>query len=249
MSQKRTTFVIFVSTLAFALLISGCGSGNTRSSNTGDSGTPGAQGFYLGTQNGETFEAVVLPNDQFYALHGVTRGNLFLVAGMMAGQGRSNAGSYTATGTDYTVTPVTGTLTATYTDTGMTGTITGGGLTLPFSAGHVAGFNFHVPATLSYLGGSWIGTRMDGSYASLIVDTTGAFQGSSNGCTFTGTLTPDPGGNNFFNLTWTFGAAPCQVPNLTLNGIAFQYVLSTSNRQLAFAANSTTTGDAFVATR
>src|SRR5215472_7869029 len=92
----------FVSGLLCAsLALVGCSNSNsshgTNGSGGGNPNTPGqAQGVYVGTtSNGFTYNAIVLPNDMFYAIYGNTSGNVFNVCGMATGQGASNNGKYT----------------------------------------------------------------------------------------------------------------------------------------------------------
>src|SRR5215472_3562465 len=93
--------------LLASLALVGCSNSKsnpgTNSSAGGNTSTPGqAQGVYVGTtSNGFTFNAIVLPNDMFYAIYGNTSGNVFNVCGMATGQGASNNGKYTATENDF----------------------------------------------------------------------------------------------------------------------------------------------------
>src|SRR6516165_599510 len=103
--------------LSALLALAGCGGG----SGGANPSTPGqAQGAYAGTTStGQTFNAVILPNDMLYAIYGSTSGNLFNVCGMATGQGASNSGKYTATANDFnycngSVTVNNGQVTSTY---------------------------------------------------------------------------------------------------------------------------------------
>jgi hypothetical protein len=234
--------------LTFSMI--GCGG----SSNSNHATTPGgAQGIYIGTtQNGSTFEAIITSDDKFYALHGTTNGNAYVVDGMMAGQGASSNGKYTATGADYTSTPVPGTLSATYVaGQSITGNVTGGGTTIPFSGTAVTSFNWNTAATLADVQGSWSGTILSGVEAatSVTVAADGSFTGNDGvGCSFTGNLKPDTAGKNYYTATVTLGAAPCDAPGATLTGAGVYYPAGTGH-QLAVAVYNTQLGTAFVGNR
>jgi len=87
--------------LLAAIALVGCSNGNSaNNSGNGNTATPGqAQGVYAGTTStGLTFNGIVLPNDMFYAIYGNMSGNTFYVCGMATGQGTSNNGKYTVSG-------------------------------------------------------------------------------------------------------------------------------------------------------
>jgi hypothetical protein len=137
-----------VAVLLSALLLTGCGgSGGSSSSSTK------AQGVYIGTTStGETFETIVLPNDKAYALYGITSGNIFWVYGLLAGQGSSNNGSYTASVTDYYYTGAdySGSVTASYVvGSSINGTYSENGQQETFTGSVSSSYNFNTPALLS----------------------------------------------------------------------------------------------------
>jgi len=240
--------------LTVSLAITGCGGGGgTKTDGSGDTGSTAgeAQGLYSGTtQGGNTFEAIVLPNDKFYALHGTTTGDVLYIDGMMAGQGTSDHGTFKATVTDYTSIPIPGTLTATYVPgTSITGTITGLGVSMPFSATVISSFNFNTPARISDVSGNWTAMLLDGTSADGTIASDGSFSATNAGCSITGKLTPDTA-KNFFNVSLTFGASPCLIPNQTAAGVAVYYpVFNGAAHQLVMAGVSGSFGTAFVATR
>jgi hypothetical protein len=235
--------------------MTGCGggSGGTRTEGSVDSSSTAgeAQGVYSGTsQGGNTFEAIVLPNDKFYALHGITSGGTFFMDGMMAGQGASDHGTFKATVTDYTSLPISGTLTATYVPgTSIAGTITGAGISMPFTATVMPSFNFNTAAHISDITGNWTAMLMDATSAVGTITSDGNFSAITAGCTISGKFTPDTA-KNFFNVSLTFGASPCLLPNQTANGAAVYYpVPNGTTHQLVMAGVSGSFGTAIVATR
>ncbi len=243
MLQRLTVVIVFTCLLIGAILMVGCGGGASTAGQ--------AQGVYTGASGSHTLQVIILPNDTWYALHGDTDAYGFYIDGMMAGTGSSNSGTFTGAGADYTSTPpVSGTVNANYvTGTSIQGTVNGGGTSLPFSGTKLTGFNFATPAALSDIAGSWNGYRLNGNAASVEVSgTTGAFSGSSYGCTFTGIVTPDTA-KNFFKVSLAYGAAPCEVPYLATEGVAIVYTPATGVRQFIVAGHSASAGDVFAATR
>lgn len=239
--------------LALAFITIGCSSSNKTTT------TPSsAQGVFSGTtSNGSSFQSIILPNDTFYAIYGTTSGNVFYISGMMTGQGTSNNGKYTASVTDFYNTGVTytGSVNATYvTGASIAGTVSESGnpnVTFNGAAEPISSFNYSTPALLSSISGAWTGTLMNGSTATVNINTSGTFSGSDSGCSFSGSLTPDSSGKNFFNISLTYGASPCASPNQTQAGVAVDYLLSdgVTHQLLAGVASGTTFGTVFVANR
>jgi hypothetical protein len=237
--------------LLSALLLTGCGGSGGGS---GSSSTK-AQGVYFGTTSlGTTFETIVLPNDKAYALYGTTSGNIFLVEGFLAGQGSSKNGSYTASVTDYYYTGAdySGSVTASYVvGSSLNGTYTESGQQETFTGSVSSGYNFNTPALLSSVTGAWSGALMDGESARVTINSNGTLSGSSNlGCSFSGTISPDSSGTNFFNVSLTFGGSPCVLPNQTVSGVAVDYLLSNGvTTQIVAALSSGSNGTVFIANR
>ena len=215
------------------------------------------QGAYTGTtSSGETFEAIILQDDTFYGLYGKTSGNTFNVAGMLTGKGSYSNGTYTASVTDYYYTGATytGSVKATYVvGSSISGTVSeSGNPNTTFSGTPIAAsqYAYASPAPLSNITGTWTGFLF-GDVASVVtIASNGAFTGSSQGCNFSGTVTPDSSGDNFFDFSITYGASPCLLPNQTQSGIAVDYLLPDGvTRQLLAAVSSASTGNVFIANR
>ena len=231
-------------------LIAGCGGGG------GDDGgssspppmppapEPTAEGVYQGTLTGSIasdFQALILENGEFWALYGVDAGSVYQVYGFIQGKGTSNNGSFTASDVrDFGfVPPVSGTLTATYDSTAKTisGSLSAQGATVQFSGGPIPNslYDYDTPALLSEITGNWQVVSTTGELISVNVAVDGAVTTSGSGCTSTGTVTPRPSGKNVFDISLTFGPAPCALPNATARGIAVVYPLSTGDTQLIAA--------------
>lgn len=249
---------------AISLLVVGCGGSSSSSSNFNSGGNNGsttttgqAQGVYSGTTSlNYTFSSIVLPNDKFYAIYGTVSNNTLLLYGMVTGQGKSDAGTYTANVTDFFYTGVTfsGSIDAsyvpgssfdgTYTEPGTSETYTG--TALPASD-----FDYNTPASVSDITGTWNGGLLDGSSATVTITSSGSVSGSDSGCSFSGTVTADNSNKNFFDVSLTFGGSPCLLPNQTATGVGVEYLLSDNvTHQLIAAVNvATTAGTVFFATR
>jgi hypothetical protein len=253
-------------TLLFVLLLAaaGCGSNNDGSSGTSGtnnnavSTTGDAQGVYSGnSSNGYSFESMVLPNDKFVALYGTSTSTQFLIYGMITGQGASGTSTYTASSvTDFFYTGVinSASVTASYVaGSSLNGTLTENGNMITFTGTSLpsSSFNYNTQASISAISGTWIGILIDGSPATVTIGSNGSVSGSSSGCSFSGTVTPDSSNKNFFDVSLIFGASPCALPNQTASGIGIEYLLSngTTHQLLAGVTVGTSEGTVFAAER
>ncbi len=246
--------------LLVALLMTGCGGSGSSSSS---SSTPGqAQGVFFGTTStGKVFESIVLPSDKFYALYGCSGNtwcptsvdNTFWMDGFVAGQGNSNNGTYTASTIDYYYgSAIAGSVNASYVaGASFQGSLLESGSTATFTGSVPAGFNFNTAARLSDITGTWSGALYASGTGTATVISNGTFAGSDNdGCSFSGSVSPDASGKNFFDVTVTFGPNYCAAANQTVQGIAVDYLLSNGvTRQLVVAVNSGNNGTVFMASR
>src|SRR5580700_3774860 len=101
--------------------------------------------------------------------------------------------------------------------------------------------------------GMWTRTLMDGSTAVVNINASGtfSFSGSDSGCSFSGSITPDSSGKNFFKVSLTYCPSPCLSPNQTQAGIGVDHLLSdgVTHQLLAGVASGTSFGTVFVANR
>lgn len=243
----RKSGVTVLGAMLLPVFIAGCGGGggdDGGSNPTPPAPAPTAEGVYGGTLTGSTgsaFEALILESGEIWALYGDDAGSIFQVYGFIQGQGTSNNGSFTASDVrDFGYfPPVSGTLTATYNSTAKTisGSASADGMTVQFSGGPIPGslYNYNAPASLSAVAGSWQVVSTTAESISINVTASGSVTTSGSGCTSTGSITPRPSGKNVFNVSLTFGPAPCVLPNATARGIAVAYPLSTGQTQLIAA--------------
>lgn len=258
---KRSTVTALVMILLPAF-IAACGGGG----DDGDAGAggiqptpsppaPTAEGVYGGTLTGSTtaphFQLLVLENGDFWSLYGQDSGSIFTVYGFVQGHGTSNNGSFTASdvrGFEGDDPPLTGTLTATYNSSAKTisGTVSAANGSVQFSGGPISGslYNYDAPASLNTISGSWATVSSNGGSVSLNVSASGALTIASSGCSGSGSINPRPSGKNVFNVSLTFGGAPCALPGQTVTGIALAYPLSTGQTQVIAAVTNSSRTDA-----
>lgn len=249
---KRAVLVL-MSAVA-PIMLAACGGGDS-----GDAGSPAqvpsvpsppassAEGVYGGTLTGSTsshFRALILENGEFWSLYGRDAGSIFYVEGLVQGVGSWNQGSFTSSNVkDFGFYPaIQGTLTSTY-QTGaktISGTVTADGGSVQFSGGPIPGatYNYESAANLSTVSGRWDAMSSAGGSISINVSASGSVSFAEGGCTGSGSISPRPSGKNVFNVSLTFGAAPCAFPNQTATGVALAYPLSTGQTQ--FIAGVTT---------
>lgn len=223
--------------LAATALAAGCGGGggDGGSDNSTDSAALSAEGFYLGTMGGGTsnyFEQIILENNEVWLTYGTqaSAGATTLITGMMTGTGTYSGGTFAvAAMKDFGVAPAaTGTFTATYKINSkslvksVSGTATVGAKNHSFTGNNsVSNYFYSDAATLSAISGNWALPSATGPAGTLSVGSTGGFSVSVGGCGASGTMVPRPSGKNVFNVTLTFGAAPCSFAGATFTGIAF----------------------------
>jgi len=247
---------------AASLILIGCGTGYNASSGGNGGGGGGtyagqAQGVYSGTSSsGYHFSTIVLPSDKFYAIYGMVSGNALLLSGLVTGQGTSGNGTYTASVTDYTNTGAidSGSISATYVAaTSLNGTLTENGTAITVNATWepASSFNYNTSASVSAITGTWTGTLLDGMTTTVTINSNGSVSGASSGCSFSATIAADSSNKNFFDVSLTFGASPCSLPNQTATGVAVVYLLpdGVTHQLLAAVTAGTSFGTVFAAVR
>lgn len=125
----------------------------------------------------------------------------------------------------------------------ISGTLSSSARTVTFDGGPIAGSSYHynAAASLTTLAGSWSTTSLTGETVALTISPAGAFTATSSlGCSFGGTVAPRASGKNVFNVSLTFGAAPCALPGQIATGIAVANTLSSGRTQLLVAVVDST---------
>lgn len=227
------------SLLSAAMLLMGCGGGGGASSNAGS-----PEGVYEGTiSNGLEHNTVVLDDNRYYTIYGEEIDGVFYIAGLIQGSGVANNGSFTSTDLrDYYFdgSVFTGSLSASYREgASFNGSIREGANTVTFTGTPPVNseYNYDTVANLSNITGSWNLTSLQGESITLNIQSSGAFTGSSDGCSFDGTFAPRASGKNVFDVDLTFGAAPCALPGQSANGIAIESSIE-GRRQLVIAGTT-----------
>ncbi len=212
--------------------------------------TGNAKGLYAST--GLAAYIIVLPDDMFYAIDGpvAADGSMTNVFRLISGQGQSSAGNYTAALTfflmDYTF---SGNVQAAYVPgTSMTGSYNPPVQQFNAKVVPASQFNFNLPANLSEIAGAWSGLFIgdilldERSPGAIMISATGQITSPGAGCSYSGTVTPDAN-KNFFNVTITFGPAPCNPANQTISGVAVDMLLPNgATRQLLIVMRQSTFG-------
>ncbi|MBV1776974.1 hypothetical protein KSF73_14745 [Burkholderiaceae bacterium DAT-1] len=220
-------------TLSVAGLLAACGGGTSgeikqdNGNTTPPVATSGsAQGFWGGkTTEGRAIQGVVLSDGGYVFLYSGINAPTTL-AGVVQGTGISDktvAGYFSSSNTvQFSLeksTRFTGTVAATYASkgafTGIVSTLAGSiGFDLPYDSTYSDG------ATLKSLAGTWAATAVDTSQTLTIAES-GALTGLVNGCAQTGTIKPRTDAN-VFDVTLTFGAAPCTFAGQSVAGVMFK---------------------------
>ncbi len=255
MNNKQKAAIAAAASIVLASLVA-CGGGGSSAPAV----TVSAEGVYEGTLTGSTstgFQLLFLEDGTYWSLYGTPSASVFLVRGFVQGSGTSSNGQFTSsTAKDFGVAPAaSGSLNATYTNTyDINGTIANPSGTVGF-AGKPPASTFYVytnAASPAAIAGAWSLTTLSGETLNVSIAAGGAITGTSSlGCSFTGSAVPRASGKNVFNLSLTFGAAPCALPGQTATGIALTYPLATGKNQLIVAGvdSTRTVGTAAFGTR
>jgi hypothetical protein len=184
----------------------------------------GAAGFWNGTTSANReLRGAILDNGQLWMFYGGV-GAPGSIAGFLQGSGTETATTYTSSNTlDFNLEGPSRQA-ATFTSTYTAKSTLNGSVTYPvtnttgtFTTRYDS--NYDRPASLTAIAGTYAGTG-DGTTTTTTISATGVISGSSSGgCRFTGSTTPRTAGN-VYDYSITFGAAPCDLQNQTLRGVA-----------------------------
>ncbi|HEX2543816.1 MAG TPA: hypothetical protein VHL79_02995 [Ramlibacter sp.] len=204
--------------LAAALLVA-CGGGD-------DDRSPAlASGAWRGTSDtGRDVAGLVLHDGSYYLLYSVV-GSAATPGGFVQGTGRFEGDEFVSTDLrDYNVEGVgtqAGTLVAdVFPTTAFRARVATPRTPQSFDTQAATDF---APASLATLAGSYtgqVGFSLGFRPGTFTVTSAGAVSTNINGCDITGSTSPRAEGN-VYDLTMTFGGAPCVFPNVTFTGIAY----------------------------
>lgn len=238
-----------------AIGLTACGGGGGSSSSTPVTNVS-ASGAWTGITgpSGYAINLIVMPNNTVYTNFGTPVTGGLSVLGVNFGSVTSSGSTFTGPFREYLYnnTSYTGTLAGTVVaNTSLSGTATytsGGVGTFALTPLTSGSYNFNTPAVLSTVTGAWTGTLLTGVATTVTIASNGTLTGSGAGCTFTGTIAPDPSGVNVFATSITYGSG-CPTVGLVETGISLSYITTSGSRQLISMVSSATTGGAFFAQR
>lgn len=265
MTTQARKFLSWLAIAASVLgLLAACGGGGDSDNELGSS----AEGAYSGPMAGDpggrnVFNLLVLENNVVYGLYGTDMGGgVLAVDGFLQGNASGVSSSFTAANSVSffgSNSAVTTPFVSTYTASTVTGTITQAAAPASvrtFVAGDIPTgiYNYNTAASTAAVSGAFNNLQdLTGKPTSITI-TGGTFNGTTGTCSFSGTLFPRASGKNVFDVTVTFGAAPCDFPGVTygtFTGVAISLTLAGPTQELLLTAvnASRTRGVAFVGTR
>ena len=228
------------------LTLAACGGGDSDSPPPVTSET--AEGLWVGTTNtNRSITGLLLDDGTYYVLHSLVA-DPSIIGGVVQGHGTSINGSFSSTDArDFNIEGL-GVLPATVSASYMARQSFNG--TVMYTSGDAVSFTttydsqYDLTPSLATLAGTFTGQvafSQGVQNATVTVSDTGAISGvGEGGCTFTGTAAPRASGN-VFNMSITFGGAPCFFAGQTLTGIAYYDPDPTDKRLYAAAPNATRT--------
>jgi hypothetical protein len=236
----------------FASVACGGGSGESSVSSLPQPTATSAEGLWTGaTPTGRTVVGLVLDDGSYWMFY-TARGNPNVPAGLVQGTGTSHSGSFGSSNTrDFNLEGAgirAGTMSGIYVPKkSFHATIAYfDGETGRFTSTYDRGYE--VAPNLNAVAGTYAGLRADKHTVTVTVDSAGMLSGhSSDGCTFTGTLSPRAKGNVFHHSV-TFGGGACRQGTETATGVAFYY--AATQRLYSAALNSARTSSSlFIGTK
>jgi hypothetical protein len=231
---------LVLAAMGAAMLVAACGGGGggAGAGRTLDSPTAAnTVGFWDGTtSNGLELTAVVFGDGSAWAIY-AGGGGFGLV------QGAINGAAKDFNFTTGTITDVTLAATATA-KSRINGSISTPGSAVTFSGAYDS--DFELAPSLTAAAGTYTGLGPSAG-TNVTLAASGAITGATGACTFTGTAIPRTDAN-IFNVTLTFGAAPCALPGVTVTGIA-NYDPSEKGLLAAGLNASRTAGTIFMGTK
>jgi len=189
-----------------------------------------AEGAYGGGLIGgaePAFRMLVLENGEIWALPGFMSSGNLVFTGFLQGSGLYSGTTLNSTNLrDFRFVPaVAATTSASFNAQAGTisGTVVSSQGTVTFSGGPITDipFDYNQPATMDKIRGVWSLTSNTNDRIALTVMDSGDFTATSIlGCRFAGRVVPRSSGKNVYNVSLTFGSAPCLIPGQSMTGIA-----------------------------
>lgn len=246
-----------------SIMLAACGGGGGGAStsaqvvvSTPAPSTAIPDGLYTGTTStGRTINGLVLDNGSYYFVYSVSN-NPSVLAGVVQGSGAALGGNFTSTNAVDVNLEGNGVLPASLSAAYVPLTSFNGSANYPtqnFTTTFSSTYNKSYESAPSFaaISGRYAGVTGSPGAAeqtTIIVGSSGTLVGSGNsGCMFSGLVTPRTKGN-VYDMSITFGAAPCLMPGGAFTGVA--YLDSATNRLVAVEMNAArTTGVIFTGTK
>lgn len=234
-----------------ASLVVGCGGGSDDPlEGWGEPPPPAnASGLWVGKTNTDrTLTGLVLSNGTYYVLYSVA-GDPSLIAGLVQGTGSVSGSSFTSSDArDFNLEGAgvqSARLSAAVsTKQSLNGVITYSSSSVSFTSTYDS--RFELTPTLEAVAGTYSGqvaTSRGVEDASVTISSTGAISGSGgSSCAVSGSVVPRTDGN-VYDVSVTFGSAPCHFAGQTLQGIAY---LDAPSKSLFAAAPNSARNDGFL---
>lgn len=246
--MKNTTPFKLVILSACALALTACGGDDDSSAAPVTTPTETAEGLWLGTTDtNRAITGLVLDDGTYYVLYSQV-GNPSAIGGVVQGHSTSNNGSFTSTDARDFNMEGQGVLVATVSGSYMVRQWLNG--TVMYTSGGATAFastydsQYDLPPSLAALAGTYTGQvvlSQGVENAVVTVSDSGAVTGiGQSGCTLTGNAAPRSNGN-VFNISITFGGAPCYFAGQTFTGHAYYDSDIDDKRLYAAAPNATGT--------
>lgn len=233
--------------------LSACGGeGDTSTPPPATAPATSAEGLWNGTTNtGRTVAGLILDDGTFWFLYSLI-GNSSVVAGVVQGNGTSHEGTFTSSNTKDFNFEGLGTLNATINGSYMMKQSMNGAIL--YQAGGQVTFTttynpqYELAPDMNTAAGTYTGSVAGNETVTAILSSAGGISGSSSaGCIFTGSFSPRAHGN-VFNVTVTFGGAPCSNGTDTVHGIGF-YDAGAKRLYSAALNSARTNGFLFIGTK
>jgi hypothetical protein len=236
MQKAQLINLALVSASALAVVACGGDDGDTTTvptttvptTTTAPTSTETAEGLWVGTtDSNRTVTGLVLDDGTYYVLYSQV-GNPTIVGGVVQGSGTSNNGSFTSTDArDFNMEGM-GVLDATVSASYTVRQSLGG--TVMYGSGDATTFvttydsQYDLTPSLAALAGAYggqVALSQGVEYADVTISESGTVTGvGMSGCTLTGSVSPRSSGN-VFNISITFGPAPCYFAGQTFTGHAY----------------------------
>lgn len=233
-------------TTALAVLMVACGGGGATdvTAPTMAAANPLAGGWAGTSTSGNAVQSIILEDGRMWAIGGVVSSGVLFVNGLSRTTLQTSGSTLSASDLrSYSLaagTSATGSLTGSFvigTSLTATATLVGGAgtATINLAPAPATSYDYNTTATLAAVAGSWPGSFSNDT-GTMLVTANGTFSATTSlGCRLSGAFTPRASGKNVYDITVSFGAAPCGLPNGSAAGNAIITNLTNGQHQLIVA--------------